>query len=345
MTDITFDTKITDSADIWENIQSTTHRHNRGHLLVGMADHAAVGLPIAKAILTDPRTRHPALEGAHLTQACRDYEAEQAFLILLKDTLLTHLEEVLPDVYADCLTLCGGLTQIHDLTIPQITTTLRAEITDTTEDRQVQAIEDLKGEDLIFTEPSPCRALENRIKTHIRKLLTTGYTMPASELMRVTRSIFLLHVAISTVLQQGLTKFYSDNPEVGNQTGTRLLSHMTALEKASKKQGAPMFTSTTTTQHYASKAALQDVRGPPVKAPGHAAPNAALQHLQNQLKASGPLSTTQDALLMRYMEAAVSVVNLAKKHPTATTLAPKFCPIHGFNNSHDESACLKIQHH
>ena len=188
-----FDTSLTNAATIWTHIIAECHLRGCAFLLVDVADFALVHLPAEVLRRRRDPTLHPPDNEAHFAVLARAYARECDLTRALKLALLKYLETASPDVYTDCLTLCGGAAKFHTLTIPQITDALRAEIVITDEGSQVTTLATLTNEGINLTDPSPLRALEARVLLLIIELGRTGYVLPAADLLRRVRGMFLLH--------------------------------------------------------------------------------------------------------------------------------------------------------
>jgi len=55
------------------------------------------------------------------------------------------------------------------------------------------------------------------------------------------------------------------------------------------------------------------------------------------------LTALQKEVLNQHLQAAVTAVKFAGVHPTDYKMRAHFCPIHGFNETHSESDCLRCK--
>ena len=329
-----FDTTISSPAAVWDHYISQAHLRGVGYLLVEVADFAAVNLDAEVARFEDPIT-NPPQEAAHFQVLAKSYQRERDMMRALMMAILEHLDIVLPDVYTDCITACGGQAKFHTLTIPQITTILRAEIAVTDEANQVSTLATLANEGINTSDPSPCRALEARVLLLIIELGRTNYVHPASDLLRLVRTMFLAHCPTNNQLQIAYSEYHSKVTAQAPATGAGLLNHMTTLEKTTRAQGGCLFPDTLGTQHHAGKAVQSAPKNPP------AAPTNITEYvsyLTRQL-ATTRLTPLQQQVMKQHMEATVSAVNFAGAHPKETKLRAHFCPMHMFNETHPEADC------
>jgi hypothetical protein len=328
-----FDTStLRNPAAIMNYVISQTQLRGAAHLLVDLADFAVVGLERETPLFKDP-TLNPPDNDAHLPILAKAYLRECDMERGLKEALLKYLQEVLPDVYDDCVTECGGIQNFHKLKLPTITRLMRAEIAVTDDASQVSTLLALTNEGIQLTDKSPLRALRVRVMALLVELKRAGYDIAAPEFLRRVRIMFNVYCPTHNLLQIGYSAYHTACTVDVPATGEGLLKHMSALEATTRAQGSELFPETIGTQQYAAKAVQQ---GPTTKTSGSAL-STYLTYLQAQLQS--PLTALQQEVMMKHMEAAVSAVKFAGAHPKDTKQRAHFCPVHMFNDTHPEAEC------
>jgi len=172
------------------------------------------------------------------------------------------------------------------------------------------------------------------------ELTDTGYNLPVADYLRRVRAMFIVHNATNNQLQIAYSAYHAKATSHIPSTGEGLLKHMVKLEADVRAQGGVIFV--TGLLDFAAKAAHvvapKSARRPPSASSATPATGEIQALLMNM-----SLTALQKEVLNQHLQAAVTAVKFAGAHPTDYKLRAHFCPVHGFNEVHSESDCLRCK--
>jgi hypothetical protein len=310
-----FKEPLQDPREMWHLIIKKTTLINYQHLLVTVLQYRLVNLAQAREWLLDPKIagNAPAV-AAHFDAAHAAFKDQEDAKQSIKMQILEYIEANSHDTYLDILQEVGGEQGIGPLTIPQITTALRAEIAGTNVQQRLKTKAILEATRVDTTHDKPARNLRNLIRMLLAKLLTMEYEYAPADLLAIVQQMWLEHTPFNNIAQMAYSAAHT-NPNV---TAAILLDAMVVAETTAINQGTRMITQTSGAVYGANKVVTFQ-------------------------KQTTSLNTKQKEITKRFEEAMAAAVALADKHPDEVNMRQFFCPIHLFQDSHRGEDCLKIK--
>lgn len=305
-----------DPRQIWKRIVKRATLLGQAHLLVTELEFALVFLPQAIPLLLDPRVNAPAVE-AHFDSELKAYKAQVEAIRSIKMQILEYLELYRMDTYLDIIQDAGGEEAIGPLTIPQITTALRAEIAGTNVQQRLKVKAELEAAQIDTTHDRPARHFRNTIREMVNLLREMGYVYAPSDLLAIAQKAWLVLLSYNNIAQMAYNAAHT-NVHI---TSAILLDAMATAETTAINQGSRMVTQTAGAVYGANKAVTS----------------------ATPVRQTTGMNTKQLEIMKRFEEAMQAAVKLADKHPDEVKLRSHFCPVHGFQDSHSGEACLKVK--